>query len=71
LEILLPPFRKGFHLTRVPLFLFLRCFCCEEQIHKRGIPKSASRLAFILHRSILARPFCRPLKIRERLFFKR
>ncbi len=70
LEILFPNFRKGVHLTWVPLFLFLRCFCCERQIHKRTIPKSASWFALILYRSILARLFCRPFKIRGRLFWK-
>ena len=59
-----PNFRKGTHLSRVPLFLLLRCFCRPEQVHKRGIPKSAPRLATLLHRSILAGLFCRPDEVR-------
>jgi hypothetical protein len=54
LEVLFPDFGKDAHLIGISLFLLLRSLCRPEQIHKRGIPKSAPRLAFILRRAIPA-----------------
>jgi len=59
LEVLFPDFRKGTYLGWSPLFLFLRHICRKGQIHKRGMPESASRLALILRRSIHAGFFYR------------
>jgi hypothetical protein len=64
LEIPLPNFRKGIHLSRIFLFLLLRPVCRPGQIHKRGIPKSAPRLAIILCWAILVGFFYRSFEVR-------